>query len=60
MRSPAYTLGYGLTIVIAGVLLGGRGAFAVTVAAVVAGGVMVVAAGSSSRWRGRTPCSCGA
>ena len=39
-------LGYGLTIVIAGVLLGGRGAFAVTVAAVVAGGVMAGRAAS--------------
>jgi len=37
---PAYMLGYGLTIVIAGALLGGRGALAVTVAALVAGGVM--------------------
>ena len=43
--SPAYMLGYGLTIVIAGVLLGGRGALAVTVAAVVAGGVMAARAG---------------
>jgi signal transduction histidine kinase len=40
VMSPAYTLGCGLTIVIAGVLLGGRGAFAVTVAAVIAGGVL--------------------
>ncbi len=40
VTSPAFTLGYGLTIVIAGVLLGGRGAFAVTVAAVIAGGVL--------------------
>jgi len=40
VRGPAYMLGYGLTIVIAGVLLGGRGALAVTVAALVAGGVM--------------------
>jgi signal transduction histidine kinase len=45
VRSPAYMLGYGLTIVIAGVLLGGRGAFAVTVAAVVAGSVMAARAG---------------
>jgi signal transduction histidine kinase len=37
---PSYMLGYGLTIVIAGVLLGGRGAFAVTVAALFAGGIM--------------------
>jgi signal transduction histidine kinase len=48
VRSPAYMLGYGLTIVIAGVLLGGRGAFAVTVAAVAAGGVMAVRAGPDS------------
>jgi signal transduction histidine kinase len=33
-------MGYGLTIVIAGVLLGGRGALAVTVAALIAGGIM--------------------
>jgi signal transduction histidine kinase len=45
VRSAAYTLGYGLTIVIAGVLLGGRGAFAVTLAAVVAGAVMATRAG---------------
>ena len=40
VHGPAYMLGYGLTIVIAGVLLGGRGAFAVTLAALVAGMVM--------------------
>jgi signal transduction histidine kinase len=40
--SPAYTLGYGLTIVIAGVLLGGRGALAVTAAAVVSGAVLAI------------------
>ncbi len=45
VASPAYTLGYGLTIVIGGALLGGRGALAVSVAAVVAGGVMAVRAG---------------
>ena len=45
VRSPAYMLGYGLTIVIAGALLGGRGALAVTAAAVVAGGVMAVRTG---------------
>jgi signal transduction histidine kinase len=37
-------LGYSLTIVIAGVLLGGRGALAVTLAAVIAGGVMAARA----------------
>jgi signal transduction histidine kinase len=41
VRGPAYLLGYGLTIVIAGALLGGRGALAVTVAAVAVGGVLV-------------------
>jgi signal transduction histidine kinase len=40
VNSPAYMLGYGLTIVIAGVLLGGNGAFAVTLAALVAGALM--------------------
>lgn len=44
VASPAYLLGYGLTIVIAGVLLGGRGALAVTLCAVVAGGVLVLRA----------------
>ena len=43
--SPAYMLGYGLTIVVAGVLLGGGGASAVTVAAVISGGVMAGRAG---------------
>jgi signal transduction histidine kinase len=42
VHSPAYMLGHGLTIVIAGVLLGGRGAFAVTLAAVAAGAVLVL------------------
>jgi signal transduction histidine kinase len=41
VRGPAYLVGCGLTIVIAGVLLGGRGALAVTLAAVLAGGVLV-------------------
>jgi len=41
VRNPAYTLGYGTTIVVAGALVGGRGALAVTVAAVIAGGVLV-------------------
>jgi signal transduction histidine kinase len=40
--NPAYTLGYGTTIVVAGALLGGRGALAVTAAAVIAGSVLVV------------------
>jgi signal transduction histidine kinase len=40
--SPAYTLGYGTTIVIAGALVGGRGALAVTLAAVTAGGLLIV------------------
>ncbi len=40
VHSPAYMLGYGLTIVIAGVLLGGNGALAVTVAALAAGALM--------------------
>jgi len=44
VRSPAYMLGYSLTIVIGGVLLGGRGALAVTLAAVIAGGVMAARA----------------
>jgi signal transduction histidine kinase len=42
--SPAYMLGYGLTIVIAGVLLGGRGALAVTLASIAAGAVMAIGA----------------
>jgi signal transduction histidine kinase len=41
VRGPAYLLGHGLTIVIAGVLLGGRGALAVTLAAILVGGVFV-------------------
>lgn len=41
VRGPAYLVGYGLTIVIAGVLLGGRGALVLTLAAVVAGGLMM-------------------
>jgi PAS domain S-box-containing protein len=40
VESPAYQLGYALTIVIAGVLMGLRGAAAVTLAGVVAGFVM--------------------
>jgi signal transduction histidine kinase len=41
VESPAYTLGYSTTIVIAGALVGGRGALAVTVAALVSGGVLL-------------------
>ena len=41
VESPAYMLGYSLTIAIAGALLGGRGALAVTAAAVAAGGLLV-------------------
>jgi signal transduction histidine kinase len=37
---PAYLLGYGLTIVVAGALLGGRGAFVTTVASIAAGALM--------------------
>jgi signal transduction histidine kinase len=41
VRSPAYMLGYATTIAVAGALLGGRGAFAATAAAVIAGGLFV-------------------
>jgi len=41
VRSPAYMLGYATTIAVAGALLGGRGAFAATAAAVIAGGLLV-------------------
>jgi signal transduction histidine kinase len=41
VRGPAYLVGYGLTIVIAGVLLGGRGALAVTLAAILVGGLLL-------------------
>jgi signal transduction histidine kinase len=47
VQSPAYTLGYGTTIVIAGALAGGRGAFAVTVAALVSGGVLLASVPAS-------------
>ena len=46
--TPAYMLGYGLTIVIAGVLLGGRGALTVTAVGIVAGGVMAAAQAGDS------------
>jgi len=44
VQGPAYMLGYGLTIVIAGVLLGGRGALAVTLTALLAGGILTAVA----------------
>ncbi len=43
VQGPAYMLGYGTTIVIAGALLGGRGALAVTLVAIAAGGVLLAA-----------------
>jgi signal transduction histidine kinase len=45
VRSPAYMLGYGTTIAVAGALVGGRGALAATAAAVVAGSVLVARGG---------------
>lgn len=44
VRGEAYTLGYSLTIIIAGVLLGGRAAFMVTLFSLLSGGGMVIAA----------------
>ncbi len=43
VRGPAYLVGYSLVIVIAGVLLGGRGAAIMTTLAVLAGGGLVYA-----------------
>jgi signal transduction histidine kinase len=42
VRSPAYMLGYGTTIVVAGALLADRGALAVTLAALAAGGLLLL------------------
>src|SRR5687767_13583119 len=39
----AYLLGNGLVITIAGILLGGRGAFAITLLAIIEGGILVYA-----------------
>ncbi|MEW5938417.1 MAG: ATP-binding protein [Chloroflexota bacterium] len=50
VQTEAYLLGYGLVIVIAGVLLGGWGAFLFTALSLAAGGVMVV--GESRGWIG--------
>src|SRR3989338_8294878 len=46
VRGPAYLLGYGLVIVVAGVLLGGRGVLAGTVLSLVSGGLMAWAEGA--------------
>ncbi|MEO5887905.1 MAG: ATP-binding protein, partial [Anaerolineales bacterium] len=43
VHSSAYLLGNGLVITIAGILLGGRGALATTLLAIISGGVMVYA-----------------
>ncbi len=46
VRGEAYTLGYSLTIVIAGVLLGGYASFVMTLLSLISGGVMVILAGN--------------
>jgi PAS domain S-box-containing protein len=43
VRGVAYLLGYGLVIVIAGVLLGSRGALVATIGVILSGGLMVLA-----------------
>lgn len=55
LHGEAYTLGYSLVIVIAGVLLGRRGALITTLAALVSGGVMVYL----EQYQGYTPTSPG-
>jgi two-component system, LuxR family, sensor kinase FixL len=43
VRGTSYLLGYGLIIIIAGVLLGGRGALVATIGVILSGGVMTLA-----------------